>query len=151
LKVQRGIGYPDSCHKGRLARKGTSGRKTFIDKEYEEVSRAHYCVLQSTKLMQLYVDKHLAIIMEERNDCSNDWVMKQHRRRLTEWLRDQNIPPGESEDTIAVSMMAGGPSRQVMSWNTYDINGCTYYTHTKDCKSVNQNSDVRYEAKDEHG
>ena len=27
LKVQKGIGKPDSRHKGRLARKGTSGRK----------------------------------------------------------------------------------------------------------------------------
>jgi hypothetical protein len=41
LKVQRGIGNLDSHHKGRLAGKGTSGRKTFIDKEYEEASRAH--------------------------------------------------------------------------------------------------------------
>jgi hypothetical protein len=40
LKVQRGIGNPDSHHKGRLARKGTSGRKVFIDNDYKEVSRA---------------------------------------------------------------------------------------------------------------
>jgi hypothetical protein len=79
LKVQRGIGNPDSRYKGRLAGKGTSGRKMFIDREYEETSRAHCCVLQSTKLMQPYVDEHLSIIMEERNGRSNDWVMKQHR------------------------------------------------------------------------
>ena len=52
LKVQRGIGQPDSCHKGRLARKGTNGRKVFIDHDYKEVSRAHYSILQSIKLMQ---------------------------------------------------------------------------------------------------
>jgi hypothetical protein len=51
-EVQRGIDNPDSRHKGRLARKGTSGRKTFIDYEYKEVSQAYYCVLQNTKLMQ---------------------------------------------------------------------------------------------------
>jgi hypothetical protein len=115
LKVQIGIGNPDSRHKGRLSGKVTSGRKTFIDKEYEEASRAHYCVLQGTKIMQSYVEEHLASIMEERNGHSNDWVMKQHRRRLTEWLRDQNIPPGESEDSIAISRMTRGPSRQVTS------------------------------------
>jgi hypothetical protein len=38
LKVQREIGNPDSRHKGRLAGKGTSARKTFIDYKYEEVS-----------------------------------------------------------------------------------------------------------------
>jgi hypothetical protein len=88
LEVQRGIGNPDSRHKGRLAGKGTSGRKTFIDYEYKEVSQAHYCVLQSTKLMQPYVDEHMALVMEERNGRSDDWVMKQHRHRLTSWLKD---------------------------------------------------------------
>ena len=44
LKVQKGIGKPDSRHKGRLAGKGTSGRKVFIDHDYKEVSRAHYSV-----------------------------------------------------------------------------------------------------------
>jgi hypothetical protein len=33
LKVQRGIGIPDSRYKGRLAGKGTNGRKVFIDRE----------------------------------------------------------------------------------------------------------------------
>ncbi len=45
LKEQSRIGKPDSRHKGRLARKGTSGRKVFIDHDYKEVSRAHYSVL----------------------------------------------------------------------------------------------------------
>ena len=33
-------------------------------------------------------------------------------------------------------------------WNAYDINGYTYYTHTKDSKYVNQNSGVQIEALD---
>ena len=45
LKVQKGISKPDSRHKGRLAGKGTSGRKVFIDHDYKEVSLAHYSVL----------------------------------------------------------------------------------------------------------
>ena len=80
LKVQKGIGKPDSRHKGRLAGKGTSGRKVFIDHDYKEVSRAHYSVLQSTELMQPYIDEHLAIIMVDRNGHSDDWVMKQHKQ-----------------------------------------------------------------------
>ena len=76
LKVQRGIGNPDSRHKGRLAGKGTSGRKVFLDNDYREVSRAHYSVLQSMAVMQPYIDEHMAIIMAERNGRSDDWVMK---------------------------------------------------------------------------
>ena len=48
LKVQKGIGKPNSRHKGRLAGKGTGGRKVFIDHDYKEVSQTHYSVLQST-------------------------------------------------------------------------------------------------------
>jgi len=59
LKVQRGIGIPNSCYKGRLAGKGTNGRKIFIDNEYAEVSRAHYTILVSTKLMEPYIDEHM--------------------------------------------------------------------------------------------
>ena len=44
LKVQKGIGKPNSRHKGRLARKGTIGRKVFIDHDYKKVSQAHYNV-----------------------------------------------------------------------------------------------------------
>ena len=80
LKVQEGIGKPDSRHKGRLARKGTNGRKVFIDHDYKEVSRAHYSVLQSTQLMQPYIDEHLAIIVAKRNSRLDDWVMKQHKQ-----------------------------------------------------------------------
>jgi hypothetical protein len=115
LKVQRGIGNPDSRHKGRLARKGTSGRKVFINHDYKEVSRAHYSVLQSTKLMEPYIEEHLAIITAERNGHSDDWVMKQHKQHLTSWLKDKNIPPGGTIDSITISRLAMGPLRQVTS------------------------------------
>jgi hypothetical protein len=151
LKVQRGIGIPISRYKGRLAGKGINGRKMFIDSEYTEVSRAHYAVLQSTKLMEPYIDEHMDIIMSERNGRTDDWVMKQHKQRLTSWLKDLNIPPGETIDSITISKLAAGPSRQVTSWNAYEINGYTYYTHTKDSKSVNQNSGVRVVAIDKDG
>jgi hypothetical protein len=55
-------------------------------------------------------------------------------------MKDKNIPPGETTDSIRLAV---GPLRQVTSWNAYDINGYTYYTHTKDSKCVNQNSGVR--------
>jgi hypothetical protein len=69
--------------------------------------------------------------------------MKQHRQRITSWLKDKNIQPGETIDSITISKLAAGPSRQVTSWSSYEINGYTFYTHTKDSKSVNQNSGVR--------
>ena len=100
------------------------------------MSWAHYSVLQSTQLMQPYIDEHLATIMAERNGRLDDWVMKQHKQRLTTWLKDQNIPPGETVDSITISRLAEGPSRQVTSWKAYEINGYMYYTHAKDSTCV---------------
>jgi hypothetical protein len=37
------------------------------------------------------------------------------------------------------------------SWQAYDINGYTFYTKSKDMKSVAQNSGVRIDAFDLHG
>jgi hypothetical protein len=58
-------------------------------------------------------------------------------------LKNKNIPPRETIDSITISKLAAGPSRKVTSWSAYEINGYTYYTHTKDSKCVNQNSGVR--------
>ena len=101
--------------------------------------------------MEPYIEEHLEIIMAERDGHSDDWVIKQHKQRLTSWLKDKNIPPGETIDSFTISKLAEGPSRQVTSWNAYDINGYTYYTHTKDSKCVNQNSGVRIVSLDEVG
>jgi hypothetical protein len=98
--------------------------------------------------MEPYIEEHLAIITVERNGRSDDWVMKQHKQHLTSWLKDKNIPSGETTDSITISRLAAGPSRQVTSWNAYDINAYTYYTHTKHSKCVNQNSGVRVVALD---
>jgi hypothetical protein len=51
----------------------------------------------------------MAIIMVERNGRSDDWVMKQHKQRLTSWLKDQNIQPRETIDSITISRLAAGP------------------------------------------
>jgi hypothetical protein len=98
--------------------------------------------------MELHIEEHLAIITAERNGRSDNWVMKQHKQHLTSCLKDKNIPPGETTDSITISRLAARPSRQVTSWNAYDINGYTYYTHTKDSKCVNQNIGVRVVALD---
>ena len=87
----------------------------FVDEDYKAVSQAYYSVMQSTELMEPYIDEHLTIIMAKRNGHSDDWVMIQHKQRLTTWLKDQNIPPGETIDSITISRLAEGPSRQVTS------------------------------------
>jgi hypothetical protein len=99
--------------------------------------------------MQPYIYGHFALIVEESNVCTEEWVMKQHRQRLTTWLKDhQNLPNGGTKDEITIRRLARWPPRQVTSWQAYEINGYTYYTHAKDNTFVNQNSSVRVEALD---
>jgi hypothetical protein len=62
-------------------------------------------------MMQSHIDELMAIIMVERNGRSDDWVMKQHKQRLTSWLKDQNIQPRETIDSITISRLAAGPSK----------------------------------------
>jgi hypothetical protein len=73
--------------------------------------------------------------------------MKEHRHVFTTWLMDKEIP---TEDMM-MKMLASHPSSYVTSWQTYDINGYTYYTKEKDKKSVVQNSGICIEAIDPQG
>jgi hypothetical protein len=73
--------------------------------------------------------------------------MKEHRHVFTIWLMDKDIP---TED-MTMKMLASRPSSCVTTWQTYDINGYTYYTKEKDKKSVAKNSGIRIEAIDPHG
>ena len=65
--------------------------------------------------MQPYIDEYLAIINEERNGRTDEWVTKQHKQRLTTWLKDKNIPTRKTVDDITISRLAVGPSRQMTS------------------------------------
>jgi len=46
LKNKKGIGLVASSYTGRLGGEGTRGKKIIVDKDYEEVGRAHHSVLQ---------------------------------------------------------------------------------------------------------
>jgi len=52
------ISVPKSRHKGRLNRKGTLGKKTYISTEEDYFNKAHYTVLQNFSLVEPYVKVH---------------------------------------------------------------------------------------------
>ena len=75
-------------------------------------------------------------IRAESNDRSDDWIMREHKHRLTAWLKDQHLPDGETVEEQTIKRLAAGPSSQVKSWQQYDINGYLFYTAAKDRKTV---------------
>jgi hypothetical protein len=93
------------------------------------------------------IDEHLLELRRDNTDRTNAWITKEHRRVFTTGLMDKDIP---TEETI-MKMLASRPSSCVISWQTNDINGYTYYTKEKDKRSAAQNSGIHIEAFDPLG
>ena len=149
LKDNVSLGLPSPRFLGRLEGVGTVGRKIFIDKDFKGVQQAHYYIMQHLTIMTPLVEEHLSILRAQCNGRSDNWVMREHERRLTTWLKDQDLPDGETVEEQTIKILAACPSSQVTSWQGYDINGYLFYTAVKDKKTVSQNSGFRIAALDE--
>ena len=128
LVDKKGIDLPASRHTGRLAGKGTRGRKTFVDSAYEEVANVHFSVLHQIEMMTPFIEQHIGIIRAENPKRSDSWIMKEHKHRFTSWLMDLNLPEGSTTKEVMLKRLASDPSSQVTTWQAYDINGHTFYT-----------------------
>jgi len=64
--------------------------------------------------------------------------MKEHKKQLYTWLWEHNTPYRKTIDEQTIKALASGPSRQVTTWQTYDISGFTFHTKSKDKKSMAQ-------------
>jgi hypothetical protein len=74
--------------------------------------------------------------------------MKQNKLHFTTWLKDLNLPVGETKEEKMIHLLASSPHNLVKSWQMYDINECTFYTKAKYSRSQCQNSDVKVDTKD---
>jgi hypothetical protein len=144
IKGGKMIGLLIPLHEGRLRGRGRMGQKSFVDRDYNSVIEAHFSVLHQLKIAGPYIEEHLSELRRGNNGCTEAWIMKEHRRVFTTWLMDKDIPIEE----MTMKMLASHPSSYVTTWQTYDINGYTYYTKEKDKKSVAQNSGIHIEAID---
>nr|ABA98042.1 transposon protein, putative, CACTA, En/Spm sub-class [Oryza sativa Japonica Group] len=146
IKDANAIDIPVHRHEGRLSGRGTIGRKQFFDNDYKKVSAAHNSVLQQLAIVEPFIERHLEEIKACFPGRSNDWISREHKRRFPLWLKDLNLPVGDSVEELTLQRLACGPSSIVNSWQGYDINGFTLSTTTKDMKSTTQNSGIRVEA-----
>jgi hypothetical protein len=104
--------------------------------------------VQQLAVMRPYIEKHLQELRERIQD--ETLIMKQHKLHFTAWLKDLNIPIGETPEKMIYLLLAS-PHSVVKSWQAYDINGFTLYTKAKDCRSQCQNSGVRVDVEDSIG
>jgi hypothetical protein len=133
MKDGNPIGVPDSRHHGRLSGKGTKGHKSFIDVTYQRVCETHFSIMQQLAVMRPYIEKHLQELHKRIQD--ETLIMKQHKLHFTAWLKDLNIPIGETQEEKIIYLLVAGPHSVVNSWQAYDINGFTFYTKAKDRRS----------------
>jgi hypothetical protein len=96
--------------------------------------------------MRPYVEKHLQELRKRIQD--ETLIMKQHKLHFTAWLKDLNIPIGETLEEKMIYLLAAGPHSVVKTWQAYDINDFTFYTKAKDCWCQYQNSGVRVDTED---
>jgi hypothetical protein len=102
--------------------------------------------MQQLAVLRPYVEKHLQELRERIQD--ETLIMKQHKFHFIAWLKDLNIPIGDTPEEKMIYLLAVGPHSVVKSWQAYDINDLTIYTKAKDCRSQCQNSLVRVDAED---
>jgi hypothetical protein len=107
MKDGKPICVPVSSYEWRLTGKGTTGKKTFNDQNYERVREALFNILHQLEIVAPYIEQHLQELHEENEGRSDSWIMKEHKRHFTMWLRDQNLPAGEEN---MMGAMAQGPS-----------------------------------------
>jgi hypothetical protein len=143
LKDQVAIDLPPSRHEGRLNGRERMGKKSFVPQDYNTVLEAHHSILHQLSIMEPLIEEHIDELREHNHGYTDEWLMKEHKNRFTSWLREHDILDGETIEKRTIKVLASGPSRQVTTWQTYDISGFTYCTKSKDKKSMPQNSGVR--------
>jgi hypothetical protein len=77
--------------------------------------------------------------------------MKQDKLHFIAWLKELNIPIGDTPEEKMIYLLATGPHSVDKSWQAYDINDFTFYTKKKDYRNQCQNSGVRVDAEDSMG
>ena len=145
----KSIGVSESWHEGRLSGKCTLGRKSIICRDEQSFTQAHYTVLVNSSLAAPYIQEQKDILRSEYPEQPEDFIAKEHAKTFGGWLQRRLINDNIVEDELY--LLAKQPSSTVLTFKGYEINGNTFYTADQDKKSTNQNSGVRFDAKDDNG
>jgi hypothetical protein len=102
------------------------GHKFSIPPDYNTILEAHHNILHQLAIMESFIQQHINELREQNPRHTNDWVMKQHKQRFNTWLMVKDIPHEETIEDKTIKGLASRPSRQVTTWQTYDISGFTF-------------------------
>jgi hypothetical protein len=54
------------------------GQKSFVDRDYNSVSEAHFSVLQRLEIAVPYIEEHLSELRRDNIGRAEAWIMKEH-------------------------------------------------------------------------
>jgi hypothetical protein len=81
--MEKMIGLLIPLQEGKLRGRGRMDQKSFVDRDYNSVSEAHFSVLQPLKIAAPYIEEHLCELHRDNIGRTEAWIMKEHRRIFT--------------------------------------------------------------------
>jgi hypothetical protein len=144
------IGVPMSHHEGRLIGWGTI-RKKSITPDPHLFHCTHFHVLQQKSIVSEYLDEHKEMLLRDNPGRNESWLAIEHMRTFIGWLRDRISQSSDIQTSEYLKKLARDPIFIVVTYQGYDINGCTFYTEQQDKEITYQNSGVCVDAYDVMG
>ena len=120
-----------------------------ICRDGHSFTQAHYTVLRTSTFVAPFIEEHKNFLRSEFPGKADSWIEEKHMDTFGSWLRARLMNDNTIGDQLY--LLAASPSSTVLHFQGYEINGNTFYTIAQDKKSTNQNSGVRFDAKDENG
>ncbi|XP_068466379.1 uncharacterized protein [Phaseolus vulgaris] len=138
------IGVPEKgWHSRRFISKSSRGVHV-ISKSREEVLQAHLYILNNTDEVLPYLDTHKDIVKYKNPRQSEKWVLIEHNKTFMSWFKQQIMNDPSASETL--TWLANGLKFDVLCCSGYEVNGCLFYTKSRDDRSTVQNSGVTLEA-----
>jgi hypothetical protein len=76
VKDGKKIDLPIPLHEGRL--RGRMSQKSFVDRDYNSISVAHFNVLRQLEITMPYIEENLSELCRDNIGHTEAWIMKEH-------------------------------------------------------------------------
>ena len=158
MQTEEPVGLPVNKHLGRLEGVGhRTGRKelhVLNAGRRADFDRANLVALQHITMVEDYCIEHKASIKQKYSDLgrappTDAQLLREHNSTFLGWFKKKlqdNPPPMNCSADILLYALSHGPAHNLVTYQSYDINGYTFCTEKKDSKSDYQNSGVTMEA-----
>jgi hypothetical protein len=122
------------CTNGMLTGKGTI-EKNVITPNPNLFQHTHFHMLQQMSIASKYLDQHMEVLLRDNPRCNESLLANEHMRKFIGWLWDQ-ISQSDTHTSEYLKKLACGPIFTIVTYQGYDINGCTFNTKQQDKKNM---------------